>query len=510
MKMNKIYIAMFSVLVGITGCKKEFLDVNTNPNALPTATPGFVLANALNVSAASLVGPNEVGSFWAGLWTQSNGYILSTTIFQYNFTNNDFNYWDGTYDNLNDYQYIIDKAAEADQLFAVGPAKIMQAFNYQKLVDLYGNIPYSEALKGVGKLAPKFDEQKTVYEGLIALLDAGIKDAKANPFPSAFTASDIIFKGNTTNWVKFANSLKLRILMRQSRISGRDGYITAELNKTIAEGSGFITGADVGANPGYTAAAGQINPFYDNYGYSETGARRANNNWPRITDFLLSSMKASGDSVRMKRIAYAIGNEDQANPGVSAKPELNSNYVGVKFGANSGYLPGNSSAVGPALLTRGKFNNPFIIMTAAEVQLNLAEAKQRYGAAVNLAGTAKSYFDEGIKQSYRALGASAADVARLTSSGIENVDFDASSNKLNAIAYQKWVSLANFNGLEAWSEYRKSGYPNTPQSINYVGGASTRPLRLYYPGTELGSNGDNVKAQGTIDPLSSRIFWDVD
>jgi len=510
MKMKYIYIAMFSVLVGTTGCKKEFLNVNTNPNSLPTATPGYVLANALNVSAASLVGPNELGSFWSGQWTQSNGYILSTTIFQYNFTNNDFNYWDGTYDNLYDYQYIIDNAKDADQDFARGPAKIMQAFNYQKLVDLYGNIPYSEALKGVGKLAPKFDDQKTVYENLITLLDDGIKDVKANAIPSAFAASDIIFKGNNTNWVKFANSLKLRILMRQSRVSGRDAYITGELNKTIAEGSGFITGSDVGANPGYTAAAGQINPFYDNYGYSETGARRANNNWPRLTDFLLTSMKNTGDTVRMKRIAYAIGNENQSNPGVSTKDEINSNYVGVKFGANSGYLPGNSSAVGPALLTRGKFNNPFIIMTAAEIQFNLAEAKQRYGAAVNLTGTAKSYFDEGIKQSYRSLGASSADVARLTSSGVENVDFDASTNKLNAIAYQKWLCLANFNGLEAWSEYRKNGYPATPQSINYVGAATSRPLRLFYPGSELGSNGDNVKAQGTIDPLTTRIFWDVD
>lgn len=508
--MKYIYIAMFSVLAGTTGCKKEYLNVNTNPNSLPSATPGYVLANALNVSASSMVGPNELGSFWSGQWTQSNGYILATTIFQYNFTNNNFNYWDGTYDNLFDYQYIIDKAKDAGQDFARGPAKIMQAFNFQKLVDLYGNIPFSESLKGVGKLAPKFDDQKTVYEGLIALIDDGIKDVKANAIPSAFAASDIIFKGNNSNWVKFANSLKLRILMRQSRVSGRGGYITTEINKIISEGSGFITGADVGANPGYTAAAGQINPFYDNYGYSETGARRANNNWPRMTDFLLSTMKATGDTVRMKRVAYAIGNEDGANPGVSLKAEVNSNYVGVKFGANSGYLPGNSSAPGPSVLTKGQFNKPYIIMTAAEIQFNLAEAKQLYGGSVNLTGTAKSYFDEGIKQSYRILGASSSDVSRLTTSGVENVDFDASTNKLNAIAYQKWLCFVNFNGLEAWSEYRKSGVPATPQSINYVSGANIRPLRLYYPGTELGSNGDNVKAQGTIDPLSTRIFWDVD
>ena len=161
MKLYKIYIAAFLVLVG-TGCKKDFLDVNTNPNALPTATPAYVLANAINTSASSLVGVNETGMFWSGHWTQSNGYIISTTLFAYNFTNGDFNYWDGTYDNLYDYQYVINNAKDAGQDFTKGPAKIMQAFNYQKLVDLYGNIPYSEALKGVGALAPKFDDQKAV------------------------------------------------------------------------------------------------------------------------------------------------------------------------------------------------------------------------------------------------------------------------------------------------------------------------------------------------------------
>lgn len=509
MKLNKIYIAAFLVIVGTTGCKKDFLDVNTNPNSLPTATPGYVLANAINTSAATLVSPNETGMFWAGQWTQSNGYIISTTLFAYNFTNGDFNYWDNTYDNLYDYQYCINNAT-GDQAFAKGPAEIMQAFQFQKLVDLYGNIPFSEALKGVAKLAPKFDDQKAVYEGLITLLDNGIKDVKANAFPSAFTASDVLFKGSQTNWVKFANSLKMRILMRQSRISGRDAYITAEINKIVAEGTGFLTGADAGVNPGYTASAGQINPFYDTYGYSETGARRSNNNWPRGTEFFINSLKNTGDTVRLKRIFYAIGNEDGANPGVSAKAEIASNYVGIPFGSSSGFLPAVTSAPGPSVIVKGVFNKPYIILTAAEVQFNLAEAKQRYGSSVNLTGTAQSYFEAGVKESYRSLGASSADATRLLSSGVDLVDFAASANPLNAIAYQKWVALANFNGLEAWSEYRKNGFPVTPQSKNYVGAATTRPTRLFYPGTELGSNGANVNAQGTIDVLATKIFWDVD
>jgi hypothetical protein len=507
MKLNKLYIAAFLVLVG-TGCKKDYLDVNTNPNSLPTATPAYVLANALNTSAASMVSPNEVGMFWSGHWTQSNGYIISTTLFAYAFTNGDFNYWDGTYDNLYDYQYVIDNATKYDQEYLKGPAKVMKAYNYQKLVDLYGNIPFSEALKGVSSLAPKFDDQKAVYEGLIVLLDDAIKDLKANAFASTYSGSDIVFKGSNASWIKFANSMKLRILMRQSRVSGRDAYITAEINKIVTEGSGFITGAEVGSNPGYVASAGQINPIYNQYGYTETGARVGNNNWPRITDFMVTELLKNSDTFRLKRFAYAPGNEDLANPGVSVKPEIAANYIGIPFGSSSGYLPGASSAVGPVLLVRGQYNRPIVLMTAAEVQFCLAEAKQRYGSAVSLTGTAQAYYEEGVKQNFRAIGASTDNVTALVTNGMEDCDFTASTNKLNTIAYQKWVALGYFNGLEAWSEYRKNNYPVTPNSKNYVGTA--RPLRLWYPGTELGSNGANVNAQGTIDPLTTRIFWDVD
>ncbi|MEI7588376.1 MAG: SusD/RagB family nutrient-binding outer membrane lipoprotein [Chitinophagia bacterium] len=508
MKLNTLYIAAFLVIVG-TGCKKDFLDVNTNPNALPTATPAFVLANALNQSAINMLAPNETGMFWGGQWTQSNGYIISTTLFSYSFTNGDFNYWDNTYDNLYDYQYVIDNAASANQLYLKGPAKVMQALAFQKLVDLYGNIPFSDALKGVKSLAPKFDDQQKVYEGLITLLDGAISDLKANAFASAYSSSDIIFKGSTTNWIKFANSLKLRILMRQARVTGRDAYITAEVNKIVAEGSGVLaSGTDVGVNPGYTPSAGQINPFYDSYGYSETNARRANNNWPRGTEFFINTLKSTGDTARLTRIFYAIGNENSASPGVSVKPEIADNYVGVPFGSSAGFLPAVTSAPGPSVLVRGTYNKPYILMTAAEAQFNLAEAKQRYGSTVSLTGTAQSYYEAGVKESYRLLGAPAADATRLLASGMQNVDFAASTNKLQAIGYQKWLCYANYNGLEAWSEYRKNNYPVTPQSKNYVG--TERPLRLYYPGTEFGSNGANVTAQGTINPLATKIFWDID
>ncbi len=508
MKFKSIFIIALVAIAG-TGCKKSWLDINTNPNVLPTATPNFVFTNALNTATSSLLNANETGSYWSGQWTQSNGYIISTTLFAYNFTNGDFNYWDGMYDNLNDFQYVIENAEASNQSFLKGPAKVMKAMLFQYLVDMYGNVPYSDALKGVGSLAPKFDDQKVIYDNLIVLLDEAITDLKANAFTGATTSSDIVFKGNTSNWVKLANSLKLRILIHQSRVAGKETFITTEINKIVAEGSGFISGNDagVGGNTFYLATAGKLNPIYDRWGYDANGAKRALNNFPRLTEYFVNTLKTTTDTLRLKRIGYANGGESSAIAGVSSKPEIAANYTGVPFGNSAGYLPSAASSLGPSLLVKGQYSRPFILFLGAESQFLLAEAKQRF-PAVTLPGTAQSYFEAGIKESFRTLGADVTKASELYTSGKVNADWSASTNKLAAIATQKWIALANFEGLEAWTEYRRTNLPVTPQSIQVVD--TKRPVRFYYPNTESGSNEANVSAQGTIDVFATKLFWDVD
>ncbi|MEN9686513.1 MAG: hypothetical protein RLZZ28_2299, partial [Bacteroidota bacterium] len=289
MKFKSLFgIAALAALTISTGCNKSYLDVNVNPNSSPTATPAFVLTNAMNTTARNMVSPNELGSYWSGQWTQSSSYILSTATFSYIINNTNFNYWDGMYDNLQDYQYVIDNADGLSQKYFKGPAKVMKVYNYQALVDMYGDLPYSDALKGVGSLAPKFDDQKAVYAALITSLDDAIADLKANPFSSAYAGADIIFAGNVTKWIRFANSLKLRILMHQSRVASQAAYITTEINKIVTEGSGFITGEEVGAGgPSlFLATAGKLNPIYDTWGYDANGAVRALARFPRPTKFL--------------------------------------------------------------------------------------------------------------------------------------------------------------------------------------------------------------------------------
>src|SRR5688572_18832490 len=349
MKLKNIIIAACAVLT-LAGCKKSWLDVNTNPNSLPSSTPDYTFAAAANRIAATL-GPNELGSYWSGQWTQSNTYILTSSIFKYEFNNIDFNYWNGYYDILQDLQYSINGADASGPAYFGGTARVLKAYVFQMMVDLYGNVPYTDALKGTASLAPTFDDQKTIYEDLIKVLDTAITILKANPLATTQAASDIVF-GNpfasaNTKWIQFANSLKLRILMRQSRIPGRDAYIIAEINKAAAVTEGFLpNGLDVTSNPGYVASTGKLNPFYETWGYNAAGGKQSLARYPRPTEFLFNALKASNDTFRMKRLAYPKGGE-------GVNPEIISNYVGVPFGISSGYLSQNTSYIGPSQIKKG-------------------------------------------------------------------------------------------------------------------------------------------------------------
>ena len=514
MKLKNIIIPALLILIFIS-CRKDWLNVNTSPNTLPSSTPDFTFAAAANRIAATL-GPNELGEYWSGHWTQSSTYILSNTIFGYGFNNTNFDYWSGYYDILKDLQYAIESAGSSGPLsYFGGTSRVLKAYVMQIIVDLHGNAPYTDALKGLGSLAPKFDDQKAIYEDLIKVLDTAITVLKATPLTSVYAGSDIVFGSPSgsaaTKWIQFANSLKLRILMRQTRVAGRDAYIIAEINKAAATAEGFLpNGLDVGSNPGYVASAGKLNPFFETWGYNAAGSIQSLARYPRPTTFLFSNLIATKDTFRLKRLAYPIGGPE-ANP---YPAEIVANYAGVPFGAPSGYLSQNTSYIGPSQIKKGEFNRPMILMTNAESQFNLAEAKQRYGASLTgVTGTAQSYYEQGVKEAFRLTGTTAtygADKATtLLTSGIDLADWTASPDKLKAIWMQKWLALTNYSGFESWCEYRKNNFPNIPASASTASNAP-RPVRLFYPQAELASNGENVLAQGTIDVFTTRLFWDVD
>jgi hypothetical protein len=508
MKLKYIIVLALGVVSFTTSCKKTWLDINTNPNQLPTSSPDYLFTSGVNRTAAASRDPHELGSYWAGQWTYSSTYIISTTIFSYQFNNTNFNYWDTWYDIMEDLQSAINSADQMGQSYMKGPARLMKVYIMHQIVDCYGDAPYTDALKGSSNLAPKFDNQKTIYEDLIKQLDTAITDMRANPYQAPGTAADIIYagatKGNLTNLIRFANSLKLRMLIRQSRMPGRDAYIIAEINKAAATTEGFLqAGQDIGVNPGYVASSGKMNPYYEQWGYNSSGGSQSLARLPRPTKFLGDQLKATNDTFRLKRIAYANGGENPNNPGVSTLPEIVSNYTFVPYGIASGYAAPSTVYPGPALIVKNVYNKPVYLLTSAENFFLLAEAKQLYGAAVNLPSTAQVYYETGVRESFRLTGTAQTAATTLLTSGIDQADWVASTDKLKAIWMQKWLAMVNFQGLEAWTEFRRTNYPNLPPSASAPAGQKL-PLRLFYPQTESGTN-PNVPTG--IDVFNTKLFW---
>ena len=488
------------------GCKKSFLDVNKNPNSAGATRADFAFTGAVISTANSMLGPNQLGGAWTGVFGFSTSFTGGGQQKTYVFSNSDFNYWDGIYDNITDYNYVVNNATKDGYGYLTGPAIIMRSYQFQKLVDMYGDIPYFEAFNITKTVTPAYTPGQQVYEDLIKKLDSAIALTKAATFPASAT-EDIVFKGNKTNWVKLANTLKLRMLIRQSLIPGRATYITSEINKIVAEGSGFLT-TNALIQPGYAKTTGKLNPFYNSFGFNENDVEQTNHRFYKVGSVLVNFLKNTNDIFRLQRKADM---KVQGNNGDKNDP---TNYVGVNLGQKSAATETTVSSIGSSLIVKGEATRPLVFMTAAESYFLQAEAGVRYG----LLGNPQTNYENGVIEAFKldaGIGTSSAATATTAAAtaaaqaylatGQNNVSYTASTDKIQAIITQKWLALALHDNFEAWTEWRRTGFPTIPLSDQTAPGAS-QPRRLYYPISEQNTNLSNYKV---TNPYTGRIFWDV-
>ena len=150
-------------------------------------------------------------------------------------------------------------------------------------------------------------------------------------------------------------------------------------------------------------------------------------------------------------------------------------------------------------------------MLGAESFFNLAEAKVAL-TGVTLPSTAKTYYEQGVKESFRVTGTTADPATTILVNGKQLSDWSVAlttTQQLQTIWLQKWLALTDFSGFEAWCDFRRTNYPNLPASAGAPIGQAL-PVRLFYPNTEEATNGANVKAQGTINVFTGKLFWDID
>lgn len=488
---NILLFAGFFGLIIFSACKKQ-LDINVDPNSplVDKGNPAVVFpAGVFGTTAAVGTEYAILGGIWGQYFTQAAFSNQYKTIDAYQLNSSDLNrpYRFLFANGLKNYQYVIDKSEEASNwnLYLMGT--VMKAYSAQVLVDLYDNIPYFEALQGLNNLSPKFDDGYTIYLDLLKSLDTAL----AKPIdPSALTpaeiSADLIFQGDMEKWIRFANSLEMKMYLRM--VNKKPAEAQAGLVKLDTSGAIFLN-SDAGVF-GFTNVTDKDNPLY------EYNSRSLN-----TSDNLRASKTLS---------SFLVDNEDPRTASIygSASPTP----------INQGDYTGNDPSYSSATVYNPAPTDPVIFMSEAESYFMQAEVKQRYFGGVN----AKNFYDLGVLTSFNNFS----DTAGLNVNGYieaggvyeypEGGDLEA---QIEAISTQKWISCAyGVHFLEGFFEKNRTGYPQTSSvystdpayvsgqfvvSRNSVLGPGLLPHRLPYPQSETQTN-SNAPA---VVPISTPVWW---
>lgn len=520
---------------------EDYLDINTNPNAATKADIELVLPQAIVATASLSNSFNSMGGHFGGYIANAGGFSGFGNLLSYNIGPGDYNgLWTATYqDPLRDLKYVIDLTEGNDgYAYYNAAAKIMTAYNYQKLVDAFGNVPYTQALRGEEViLTPVYDDAFEVYQALFASLGDAIDLIENAEFPLTLAASsDPMFgtilaedgaDAQMLQWQKFANTLRLRMLIRLSTKAQTDAALQTFVDSGFADMDntlGYLT-VDALVDPGYEL--NRPNPKWATWGRPVTGGTNVSNasRIPTTYSFAFFNGVKIGDDHRGEAMFVnfpttpnnQLGNEVDNPTTVSGFPTWYSN----EFNGLVGILKG--PAMAQPLMLRAE-----AMFLIAEAQLN-GDVPGLSAAAEPGAATMKQSFYTGIKAHTAYLytdqnEALAMDTTGMVADYVANnsanrlVNFDLATpgaQQLEAIITQKYIANLMINSDEAFNDFRRTAYPvtvplGTPsQDIASNKSTSTRPDRLIsrvlYPSSEQSFN---VKNYVEIDQFVNLIFWD--
>lgn len=482
---RKIYLIALAITLLGSSCTDNWLDVNDNPNLPKEATAELVFPAALvSVTNQVTVGYNISGGMWSQYWTQNPTSNQYKQYDSYDVTNTTLTAeWQELYTGtLKDLWYVKDEAQKRKEWRLNLMATVMQAYTWQLLVDLYDNIPYSEALNGEGgNLSPKFDDGSVIYKDLIAKIDTALsKDM------SSFTyeiSSDFVFKGDYTKWVQLANTLKLKLYIRQ--YAKNTAYSKAGIQKLIDEGANFLT-TDAKVDV-FVDAKGKGNPLFE----SDQRELNTTNNI-RASHTFISWLSENSDP----RINFYF------KPGTGGQK---GNYQG-DFN-----IPITAEQANVYSLAKINATDPTYVISAAESYFLQAEAYFNLG---NLA-LAKTAYDKGVLAAFSRCGFDGSSFIAVGGAYEFNV-----AKPLESIIVQKWASLCGINGMEAYLEHLRTGYPIRSKVSGsddaYIAGTFTQPVnsvlpkgsfvkRLVIPDIETKRNKNTPKAEPTTVP----VWWNT-
>ncbi|RZK77008.1 MAG: SusD/RagB family nutrient-binding outer membrane lipoprotein [Pedobacter sp.] len=483
--MKKNILNLFLVATAITvigGCKPgDFGDLNVSPNSPSSAVPQLLLTSAerymgrTTAVTSVATAPGIISDYAPKLYTQQISETLYTSESRYN--TKIYNYT-GIYNSpLEDLTTIIklntDAATKAlpnvvaggSNANQIATARILRAFYFQNITDRWGDIPYSQALQGAAFLTPKFDKQQDVYTALFKEL----KEAVAQFDGGTTVKGDILFSGSVAKWKIFAATIRMNMALRLSKADPTTGK--AEFNLALA--------------------AGVINSNADNVVYSTLGESANENN-------IYYNYEVA------KRYDYATSNTmvDKLNAlndprlPVYADKTSAGTYVGMPYGLTQAlaakFLPGNVNVPGTISLIGKAFrsqNSPVRIFTYPEVLFSKAEAYKLgwITGAPDEAQAATTYL-AAIAANMQLNGVTAP-ASYYTQAGVAYVP----ATGLEQIITQKWIANYMGYGYEAWSDWRRTGFPVLTPSAYPQNLGGKIPVRQAYTNDEPSLNAANYK-----------------
>lgn len=554
MKITRILYALIPTLLVCTSCSK-YLDINDNPNKPTTAELNKVLTGAEYDIAMSFASGNYIGSSLSSYVF----HLSSREVDNYGIMNSTStlgNTWlQGYVYGLKNTNAVIKAAEEGNNMIYAGIGKLMKAYAFANLVDLWGDIPYEE-FDIEGNYAPKLDRSQDIYNSLLALIDEAIgnlEDTNASNLLKP-ASDDLIYSGNADKWVRMGNTLKLKLLV-QSRKSKNDiSDWNTKLSTLLAENNFMRNGEDFEFK--HTAKdtpeerhqayvdeylGGQSTYYISPWIYETMSGKNLN-----VTDNPFVSIKDP-------RIPYYWVNQIKADSEAqNATDYRDGAFVSIFFASNASGASNDQRETSTFIgiyPCGGKYDNGQGGKCDAKVGNGVAPEKmlQSYSVPFLLAelyltgeasGDAKSALEEGIERSIIHVNAVAkASNPNVPAISAENKDafieqvlkkYDAAGSdeeKLRIVMTQKWI--ANFfNPVEAYTDIRRTGYPTLlPKNTTYaqspyktsqvpeqgpvnipLKGINAFPRAMWYPSSEVTRN-PNVTNEGRN--LSNPIlFWD--
>ncbi|MCB2407495.1 SusD/RagB family nutrient-binding outer membrane lipoprotein [Hymenobacter lucidus] len=533
-------VALLSLLAATPGCK-DFYDINVDP-LNPTAARLQEILPATQGSMSVYLGLSALGLSQATS-TLVNQLASTRDVGSYTPDGSSFgNQWAGLYsDCLINNEQVIKQGTASQSWDYVGIAQIQKAFVYSQMVDVWGDIPYSEALLGSANRAPKFDKDSEIYKDLLTVIDAGLENLAKPVTSTGLDKADLIYKGNKVKWARLGRTLKLK-LYNQIRLNPGPVLDAASLSTKVTEVLGqelmldntddyeFKYNSSVtpeNRNLGYIAdyvTASREN-LIGRFFYVDMMLANADNGGkpdPRLAYYFYNQATSTAanplaDFQLGRFITVLVGsfgpNQSQANSTFRTLPGLYP--VGGKYDNGTGGIADVNSGKG---IVAQRF------LTYASRRFTEAEARLMI---LNNPTAARTALDLGMKAAFAKVNEIATTdgspliPATGPASGPQTIEgyitavlarYDAEASvagKLRIIMQEKYKAGFGF-GEDIYTDYRRTGYPaitlpGSPKEPN-TRLTGDYPIRLPYRQDDLTSN-PNAPAQANV--YTDRIFWDV-